>query len=162
VTKVVKPAEVAVASACLQFWSIFGGACGAAFSTLIYSNVGNLDVKLLGDREDQAFKDDLLRGLRASHWFWAGLCFFGKSWGSSVADEPGGRLGFRWALLANSAAIMTMILLRDSDASEALEAEDNTQAESNPQGDVAMEKAKESLENGSGKPDSQGMDVERR
>jgi hypothetical protein len=77
VTKVVKPTEVAVASACLHFWSIFGGACGAAFSTLIYTNVGDLDVKLLGDTVDQGFKDDLLRGLRASHWFWAGLCFFG-------------------------------------------------------------------------------------
>ena len=79
VTKVVRPAEVAVASACLQFWSIFGGASGVAVSTLIYSNVGNLDIKLLGDRDDPKFKNDLLKGLRASHWFWAAFCFFGES-----------------------------------------------------------------------------------
>jgi hypothetical protein len=78
VTKVAKASEVAVASACLQFWSIFGGVCGTAFSTLVYTNVGKLDTNLLGFTNDQAYKDDLLKGLRATFWLWASLCFFGK------------------------------------------------------------------------------------
>lgn len=78
VTKVVNPAEVAVGGACLQFWSISGGACGSAFSTLVYTNVGNLDVSQLGDTGDPPKKADLLRGLRATYWFWSVLCFFGK------------------------------------------------------------------------------------
>jgi hypothetical protein len=77
ITKVVKPCEVAVASACLQFCTMFGAACGAAFSTLIYASVGNLDGSEKGDITDEATKNSLLHGLRASYWFWAGLCFFG-------------------------------------------------------------------------------------
>jgi hypothetical protein len=79
VTKVVRPTETAAASACLQFWSIFGGACGAAFSTLVYTNVGKLDVNSLGFNDDQEFKDNLLQGLKATFWLWAGLCFCGES-----------------------------------------------------------------------------------
>jgi hypothetical protein len=75
---VVNPAEAAVGGACLQFWSIFGGACASAFSTLVYTNVGNLDVSQLGDTDDPRKKADLLRGLIDTYWFWSGLCFFGE------------------------------------------------------------------------------------
>lgn len=78
VTKVVNPAEVAVGGACLQFWSIFGNVCASAFSTLVFTNVCNLDVNRLGDTDDLDKEEDLLRGLRATYWFWSGLCFFGK------------------------------------------------------------------------------------
>lgn len=79
VAKEAEPTEVAAATACLQFWSIFGGACGIAFSIVVYTNVGDLDVGLLGVTDDARYKEDLLRGLRASFWLWAGLCFSSKS-----------------------------------------------------------------------------------
>jgi hypothetical protein len=78
ITKVVKSSEVAVASACLQFWSIFGGTCGTAFSTLVYTNVGKLDISLLGFTDVQVYKDNLLRGLKGAFWLWASLSFLGK------------------------------------------------------------------------------------
>ncbi|KAJ9126373.1 hypothetical protein QFC24_002110 [Naganishia onofrii] len=76
ITKVVKSSEVAVGNACLQFYIVFGGICGAALSTVVYTSVGDLDLNAEGDSETT--KSALLEGLRAAHWFWAGLCFFGK------------------------------------------------------------------------------------
>jgi uncharacterized membrane protein YqjE len=70
----------------------------------------------------------------------------------------------RWSSLISlsnlyvSAAIMTMILLRDSDSPEALEAGEEAQAESDL---GTVEKAKE-FPAESGKPETLSMDTERR
>lgn len=109
VTKVVNPAEVAVGGACLQFWAIFGGACGSAFSTLVYTNVGNLDISLLGDTEDPQIKEDLLRGLQASYYFWAGLCFFGESLSDRHTKD------YFYSFTVALATLLTFALLRDSE-----------------------------------------------
>lgn len=68
---------MAVGNGCLQFWIALSSVCGASLSNLIYTTVGELDVTLQGDSDDDSARSSLLRGLRASHFFWAGLCFFG-------------------------------------------------------------------------------------
>lgn len=78
VAKVVPPAEVSVGNSCLQVFILLGSVCGAAFSTLIFSNVGKLDVTSRGVILDATSRQGLLRGLRAAYWTWAGLCFFGE------------------------------------------------------------------------------------
>lgn len=120
----VEPTEVAAATACLQFWAIFGGACGTAFSTVVYTNVGGLDVSLQGYTDDASYKENLSRGLKASFWLWAGLCFFSKSECSAWARLSSGAEG---ATLV--ASVATVFLLHGS-----FERQDETVAD---EGEVA-------------------------
>jgi hypothetical protein len=87
VAKVVPPAEVSVGNSCLQVFILLGSVCGAAFSTLIFGNVGKLDVTSRGVILDATSRQGLLRGLRAAYWTWAGLCFFGKYLVERVRDR---------------------------------------------------------------------------
>jgi hypothetical protein len=79
ITKVVKEEEVAAANGCLQFLSALGGVLGGALSTVVYTSVAGVDGNRRGD---VALSDEgtaaMLRGLRAAHWFWTGLSFFGR------------------------------------------------------------------------------------
>lgn len=77
VTKVVKPEEVAAASGCVQFMGFVGPLLGTALGTLVYTNVADMNVQLQSGMISADGKKALLRGLRASYWFWAGLSFFG-------------------------------------------------------------------------------------
>jgi hypothetical protein len=77
VTKVVKPEEVAAASGCVQFMGFVGPLLGTALATLVYTNVADMNVQLQSGMISADGKKALLRGLRASYWFWAGLSFFG-------------------------------------------------------------------------------------
>jgi hypothetical protein len=92
VAQAVPASEVAVGTSCLQIFTLLGGVCGAALSTLIYSNVGKLDVNSQAGELDENSRKGLLRGLRASFWFWAGMCFFGK-WSVRYRPMASGKTG---------------------------------------------------------------------
>jgi hypothetical protein len=79
VTKVVKPEEVAAANGAIQFTGALGACIGPALATLVYTNVADTNGQLQTDQLSRSDKLALLRGLRASYWFWAGVSFFGTS-----------------------------------------------------------------------------------
>lgn len=129
VARVVPPAEVAVGNSCLQLFVLLGAVCGAALSTLIFSNVGKLDVRLQGLILDELSRKGLLHGLRAAHGFWAGMCFFGELLVHRSRQREGPEQAKDTPLLSHVipcsftltliAAILTLLCLRDADEADA-------------------------------------------